>query len=52
MKKICTITAVILMIFSFGFCAFTFSGGVSEPVSAAVLKQGDSGTDVKTMQRN
>lgn len=51
MKKFCRIAAAILIVFSVGFCLSAVQGRVVTPVSAAVLKQGSSGSEVRTMQQ-
>ena len=51
MKKFRKILAVVLIIFSIG-CCLTMSKAVSSPqvVVAAVIKRGDSGSTVRTIQ--
>lgn len=51
MKKLCKLIAVILIVFSLGCCFKGVTNINVTQVQAAVLKQGSTGSDVKTMQR-
>ena len=54
MKKLYKIVAIVLMVFTLGFCITTVavsSQNVAVVEAATVLKQGSKGADVKTLQR-
>lgn len=51
MKKFYRIAAVAIIVFTLGFCLTTVQGHITTPASAALLKQGSTGSEVSTMQR-
>lgn len=51
MKKVFKIMTLVLMVFAMGFCVVTVApSGTAETAYAAVLQQGNRGTNVKTLQ--
>lgn len=51
MKKVFKIMTLVLIVFAMGFCVVTVApSGIAETAYAAVLQQGNRGTNVKTLQ--